>query len=161
MSKPEERIWSRSLEGPGPESTPPLAFPGRRAAEWGLASLLMGSVFMLLCPLTLLVWASVISVHEKRWDKPSVNTICTALIVTEFGVLVLILVGVVFGLVGWSTARTERAPAALPVAGTMLGLMTLLFWIIILASSFITSHSLIRPHRTTPVPPSVSEDEPW
>jgi hypothetical protein len=114
----------------------PLAAANRHAAEWGLAGLLLNLTLLLLAALALLVWGSVIQVHEQRWDHGSLVRICIALLSTEFLVLLLIAVGIAFSVRGLLAARSQRTPAALPLAALLVGLVDLLFWLMVVYCSF-------------------------
>jgi hypothetical protein len=144
MAEHEQGVWGERRSGVAAgwgDAPPPVH---RRGFEWGLASLLVGATCLLMSPLALLVWASVIQVHDLRWSRHDVSIICTGLIITEFGVLVLVLLGLAFGVTGIVAARSQGAPQALPVAAVAVGVVSLCFWIGIMVSSFNTTSGLLR-----------------
>jgi hypothetical protein len=146
MAEEEEGIWGGERGEMGRKLTHPDAprrVPSRHASEWGLASLLTGGFCLLLCPGTLVVWAGVISVHAERWGRADVRNICVALICCQFLVLFLNVMAIAFGAVGLMGPREERTSVALPLAGLVVSLVTILFWVVIIVSSFMTTFSLV------------------
>lgn len=118
--------------------------PSRHAAEWGLASLLLNGFMVILAPLALIEWSTVVSVHAVRWDRSSLMAICVSLTVCEFGVVFLLVVGLIQGVIGLKMAWRQDTPSALPMAGMLTGIVGLVFWTVILISSVITTVSLLR-----------------
>jgi hypothetical protein len=148
MSPAEERIRNDPLAAPRDAAAwATSAAPDRHAFEWGLASLLIGLTSLLVGGTALLVWGSVVGVHERRWDWTSLFWTCIGLIVAEFAVVALTIMGVVFGLRGLSHARRHGSPRALPLAGVVVGLVVILFWVMILVASFGTMAGMLRSHR--------------
>ena len=118
MAERDEGIWGGEAGELGRKLSYPaaqLTLAPRTGSEWGLASLLTGLACLIVCPTTLLVWASVIAVHDARWSKTDVRNMCTALIGCEFLVLGLVMFGI--------AQPTEAAAAG--IVGSIL--MSLLF----------------------------------
>jgi uncharacterized BrkB/YihY/UPF0761 family membrane protein len=139
MAEPEEGIWGSEPGDLGRRLSSPkasLTLPDRAGSEWGLASLLTALACLVLCPGTLLVWASVITAHEHRWDRPSVHRLCIVLICCEFLVLGLIGTALAFAIVGGAVARKNQTSCALPVTALIVSSVTLALWIVILVCSF-------------------------
>jgi hypothetical protein len=145
MAEREEGIWggegelSRKLSYPAAQ----LRLPPRTGSEWGLASLLTGGLCLVICPTTLLVWASIISVHDQRWTKADVRNMCAALISCEFLVVGLVGMALAFAIVGLVASRKHETPAALPLTGLIVSAVTMIFWIVIVVSSFMTMGGLL------------------
>jgi hypothetical protein len=146
MADREEGIWggesgelARKLTYP----TAPPPLPTRGGSEWGLASLLTGAVCLIVCPTTLLVWASIISVHDRRWSKTDVRNMCAALMACQLLVFGLVAMALAFGIVGLTAARRHHAPVALPLTGLVVSAVTLVCWIVILVSSLLTTAGLL------------------
>jgi hypothetical protein len=145
MAEHGEGIWSReggelSRKLGYPTAPPPL--PDRAGSEWGLASLLTGGACLVLCPTTLLVWASIVSVHAVRWSRSDVHNMCVLLTGCELVVLGLVGTALAFGIVGLVAARKNQTTIALPLTGLIVSAATMIFWLVILVCSFATMGGL-------------------
>jgi hypothetical protein len=148
VAEHEEGIWGRDAGELGRKlsyPTAPAPLPTRTGSEWGLASLLTAGVCLIVCPTTLLVWASIIAVHDQRWTKTDVRDMCLALIGCEFLVFGLVATALAFGIVGVTAARKHQTPVALPLTGLIVSAVTLVCWIVILVSSVSTMGGLLPP----------------
>lgn len=97
------------------------------AAQWGLASLLLGCTLLLAACVTL-----VFNVVLFRGGPDGIPTgvalaggLIGALVVSALGVA-----AVVFGILAWQRAYAERSSPALGVAGTFAGAVGLVAWLI-------------------------------
>jgi hypothetical protein len=145
MAEHEEGIWGGEAADPARKRShpaAPLVLPDRVGSEWGLASLLTGVACLVMCPTTLLVWASVVSVHAVRWSRADVRNICILLISCQFLVLGLVAMALAFAIVGLTAGRRQQTPVALPLAGLVVSAVTAVFWVIIIICSFATAFSL-------------------
>jgi hypothetical protein len=145
MAEREEGIWGGEAGELGRKLSYPtaaLTLPPRTGSEWGLASLLTAVACLVVCPTSLLVWASVITAHEHRWDRPSVHHICILLISCEFLVLGLVGTALAFAIVGLNAARKYETPMGLPLTGLIVSAVTMAFWIVILICSFAMTEGL-------------------
>jgi hypothetical protein len=111
----------------------PVRPAGRRGAENGLASLLLGVVVALMAPLTLLVNILMV-VH----GPDGLHTVAghAALLTVGFVVgLVLVLLlgvaGLLFGVLGLVGALRQGQPVALPLAGVFLNVVGLLLFLFV------------------------------
>jgi hypothetical protein len=114
----------------GPAETE-VRLAGGDALQRGLASLLYSCLLLILVPLGLLVLLVVPMFAEinPAWDTGGriVSTILIPLGTLLFDVLAL--VSLVFGLAGLRVARARKQPAVLQAAGLLLGLGSVLGWI--------------------------------
>jgi hypothetical protein len=104
------------------------AAASRYAAEWGLASLLLGGVLTIIAPVmlifNLMFWVSGPTVVTR--DEMRVALGAAVVLLGVIGVLGLL--SVRFGFKGLGAARAYGQPAALPVAGILVSLLALLLW---------------------------------
>jgi hypothetical protein len=103
----------------------------RHAAEWGLASSILGGVFVIIAPIVLMLnawlWSSGwdhLRGRERDWIRVGV-------VVGLCFVAFVCVLAVVFGLIGLSSARLRSQPKALPLAGIILGVFSCLIWTIV------------------------------
>jgi len=96
-------------------------------AQWGLASLVIGSVIFLASPV-LLAFNTLLA-HGGRFGLP-MGLVWTASIVGFVTVLALAIASVAFGVRGWMMSRRMREPLALGVAGTLMSAAALVGWLI-------------------------------
>ena len=110
-----------------PEDT----FASRHAAEWGLASLLMGGVLAIIAPVTL-VFNLNFWVRGPRVLAPGdMELAFLAAVVGVTFVLLLCLTSLAFSIKAWRSASANYQPAGLPVAGTLISLLSLGMWVIV------------------------------
>jgi hypothetical protein len=106
--------------------------PGRRWAEWGLASLFLGTVVTLLSPLTILI-SILLAAYGPHALRMNASLVTLATIAFAVGILLVLLVGLaglLFACFGLGAARRQGQSAALPLAGLLLcilGLVVFLF----------------------------------
>jgi hypothetical protein len=102
----------------------------RYAAEWGLASLLMGSVMVLAALLMLitLIWYLIL-ISQVRPSRSDVRLAVTITGVLTGLFVVVCAVGVTCGVVGVRAAWARCQPGGLPVAGLVLSLLAFLLWL--------------------------------
>jgi len=118
--------WDAEAQaGPSDVRTPQHGFTS--AAQWGLASLLLGCTLLLAACVTL-----VFNVVLFRGGPDGIPTgvalaggLIGALVVSALGVA-----AVVFGILGWQRAYAERSSPALGVAGTFASAVGLVAWLI-------------------------------
>jgi hypothetical protein len=100
-------------------------------AQWGLASLLLSAVVLVLMPLltviATLIPMSVATVHF--WGRGALVAASILLVLSGVAMAAVSLFALVFALASWSSARSRRLPQALQVAGTVLGGVALLCWL--------------------------------
>lgn len=103
------------------------------SAHWGLASLLMGAVVLILVPLFLLLF---ITGTDRLWNNPRLDA--KAMQLTTIGstgvVIALVALGVLaflFGIAGIISAVVRGQPAGLPLAGTLMSLAAMAFAIVL------------------------------
>jgi hypothetical protein len=146
MAEHEQGIWGGEAgdlaRRRSPSAGASLTLPGPQGSEWGLAALLTAGFCMVLCPTTLLVWASIVSVHAVRWSRSDVHTMCILVTACEFLVAALAGMALAFGIVGLIAARKNQTPVALPLTGLIVSVVTLVFWIVIIGCSFATTGGL-------------------
>src|SRR5260221_36592 len=86
-------------------------------AQWGLASLVIGSVIYLASPVLLAF--NTIFAHSGRYGVP-MGLAWTASMIGWSALLVLAGLNVWFGIHGWLLARRQNEPVAFGVAGTLM-----------------------------------------
>jgi hypothetical protein len=96
-------------------------------AQWGLASLIIGSVIFLASPV-LLAFNTLLA-HGGHFGMP-MGLVWTASIVGFVALLAMAIAAVVFGVRGWTLSRRMREPLALGIAGTLMSVAALLSWLI-------------------------------
>ena len=102
----------------------------RYAAEWGLASLLMGGVLAIIAPV-MLVFNLIFWLQGPRVLAPQDMWLAhKAAIVGVAFLALLCLASVGFGIKAWRAASATFQPAGLAVAGTLVSLLALGLWII-------------------------------
>ncbi len=129
----------------------PLALPvespekaAHTAAQWGLASLLVSSVSLLLAPLMILI---VLALSLGRstvedWDTGSRVAACVLLIGALFGLGLLGLFSLAFALTGLGWARARKLPLVLHVPGAVFGFIGLFCWVLVAVAVFLTVPSI-------------------
>jgi hypothetical protein len=91
--------------------------------EWGSASLVLGAVFAVMMPPSLILFAAVGNARGR--DAGAVEAVGYI-----FPLLILLLAatGAAFGIVGMIAAQRARRPIALGLAGVMLNALSALMW---------------------------------
>jgi hypothetical protein len=128
----ENKVWT---ERSG--STPMPPFGGRAtlevgrnsAVEWGAASLTLDGVFAIMAPVALILAYLLESTGYVRfspWDK---RLAALGGYGSVFVILLLAVVGIVFGLVGMSESRRQQRSIALGLAGVLLNGLDLFLWV--------------------------------
>jgi hypothetical protein len=108
------------------------------AGQWGLASLLMSLVVLLLVPLFLLVF---LLLTMWIWDKTFFDAASMKLTSVASTIIVLGLVGLglfsfLFGIIGMVSAMVRGQPGGLAVAGSIVSLVALVLAIILMMATF-------------------------
>jgi hypothetical protein len=108
------------------------------AGQWGLASLLMGLVILLLVPLFFLVF---LHLTTLIWDKAFFDSSSMKLTSLASTIIVLGLVGLglfsfLFGIIGMVSAMVRGQPGGLAVAGSIVSLAALVLAIIVMMATF-------------------------
>ena len=96
-------------------------------AQWGLASLVIGSVILLASPVLLAF--NTIFAHSGRYGLP-LGLAWTASMIGWSALLILAGVNVWFGIHGWRLSRQHNQPVAFGVAGTLMAGAAVLGWLI-------------------------------
>jgi hypothetical protein len=96
-------------------------------AQWGLASLVIGSVIFLASPV-LLAFNTILA-RGGRYGMP-MGLVWTASMVGLVALFALAITSVAFGVRGWIMSRRQRQPVAFGVAGTLMSVAGLLSWLI-------------------------------
>ena len=100
----------------------------RHAAEWGLASSILGGVFVVIAPIVLMLSAWLWTSGWDRLPGRERDWIRVAVVVGLCLVAIACVLAVVFGLIGLSSARLRNQPRALALTGIILGIFACLFW---------------------------------
>jgi hypothetical protein len=95
--------------------------------QWGLASLVIGSVIFLASPVLLAF--NTIFAHSGRYGVP-MGLAWTASMIGWSALLILAGVNIWFGILGWRLARRDNQPVAFGVAGTLMAGAAVLGWLI-------------------------------
>jgi hypothetical protein len=100
-------------------------------AQWGLASLWLGGLVLLLAPLTLIVniLMAALGPQGLHMAQPETRLASYGLLVAVGLVLLLGLAGLAFGIIALSSARGRGQPAGLPLAGILVSLVALLVFL--------------------------------
>ncbi len=129
----------------------PMALPvqspepaAHTAAHWGLASLLLSGVSLLLAPLMILIVLALALNRSEvySWDTASHVAACVLLIGALFGLGLLGLFALAFALAGLGWARARKLPLALHVPGAVLGFVGLFCWLLVAVAVFLTVPSI-------------------
>ncbi len=125
----------------------------RHAAEWGLASLLMGGILTILAPIVL-IFNLIFWLHGSQVIAPPQMRLAYKGVIAALALIVLLcLLSLIFGIKAWRSARTNYQPAGLGVAGTLISLLALLLWIIVGTDLIFIFETFTRP--LPPVAPPV------
>jgi hypothetical protein len=100
-------------------------------AQWGLASLWLGGLVVLLAPLTLIVniLMAAIGPQGLHMAQPEIRLSSYGLVIALGLVLLLGLAGLVFGVIALSAARARRQPLGLALAGIFVSVVGLLLFL--------------------------------
>jgi uncharacterized membrane protein len=127
----------------------------RHAAEWGLASLLMGGILSILALITLLLnltfWLG--SRHGPVLAPADMHLAYKGVIAALALIALLCLLSLIFGIKAWRSARTNYQPAGLGVAGTLISVLALLLWVIVGADLIMIFETFTRPPPLGVPPP--------
>jgi hypothetical protein len=96
-------------------------------AQWGLASLVIGSVIFLASPV-LLAFNTILA-RGGSYGIP-IGLAWTASMIGLIALFALAIASVAFGVRGWIMSRRQRQPVAFGVAGTLMSVAGLLSWLI-------------------------------
>jgi hypothetical protein len=111
---------------------PPAA---RVAAEWGLASVLMGGVLVVCCPIMLIFdWLS----YSGSSSALSGSDLKTSRLAAVFVYVMVIAFGgaaLGFGIRAWQAAAAHRQPLGLALAGVFTSGVGLLLWLMVGAAT--------------------------
>jgi hypothetical protein len=109
--------------GPAPGRMEPEA-GAPSGVEWGTASLVLGAVFALMMPPSLILFAAI----DGRIGGRDAGVVEAAGYFFPLLILLLSATGAAFGVVGMIAAQRARRPIALGLAGVMLNALSLLMW---------------------------------
>ena len=119
-------------EPPAPKRAAAPSEHSRFGFEWGLASTIVGATFLMTGPLVMLLLMAVRPSYDDYYSgRTSTSRFEVATFVGIFGVIVLCILGFMFGLRGLGRARQHRAPAALPVTGMLFCFAAVCFWVVL------------------------------
>ncbi len=112
------------LMGGGDEAAP------RRnsGVEWGAASLSLGGVFAILAPIGLFLAAFLQSTDFQGFSRMDEKIAALGGYAGVFFILMVVIVGIVFGVVSMIASRDQRQPIALGLAGVLLNVLDLFMW---------------------------------
>jgi hypothetical protein len=97
-------------------------------AQWGLASLMIGSVVFIASPVVLVF--NTMFMNVGRFRVP-MGLAWIASLIGVVTVLAIGVAGIVFGTRGWLIAARKRRCPALPVAGTFMSIAAVISWLIV------------------------------
>jgi hypothetical protein len=97
-------------------------------AQWGLASLMIGSVVFVASPV-LLVFNTIFA-NQGRYGVP-LGLAWTASLIGVVTILAMGIASIVFGSRGWLIIGRERQCPALAVAGTFMSIAAVVSWLIV------------------------------
>lgn len=106
--------------------------PSRDKLECGLASTLIGATFLIVAPMSLLMFLALLRPsfdgHPGRGENSQLELLA---VLAAFGAEVLCIAGLLYGVRGVTISRLEKTTATLPVAGILLCLFGILVWLLI------------------------------
>ena len=111
--------------------------------EWGAASLALGGVFALLAPIGLFLAAFLQSTNFQGFSHTDKRIAALGGYGSVFFILMLVIVGIVFGVVSMNASRRQRRPIALGLAGVLLNALDLFMWIGAALAWFATTWNLL------------------
>jgi hypothetical protein len=101
----------------------------RRATDWGLASLGICGLFLLMAPIQLFFNDFYWSFGIQRADRQEIEIARVVGPLVGLGFEVLIVFGIVCGFRGLGIARSTQQAAALPLAGIVVGIVDVVLWL--------------------------------
>jgi hypothetical protein len=120
-----------ALDAPGDRDAPRPSVAARLGAEWGLASLLMGGLLFLCCPIMLIFnfvcySGSSSALGGNDLELARIASVIVFICVTGVGGC-----AVGFGVRGWQAAVAHRQPQGLPLSGLLVSGVGLLLWLMV------------------------------
>jgi hypothetical protein len=115
--------------------------------DWGLASLLLGGVLILMAPLMMIVMILAVAVGGPRWNPSEVRVISLVFSVPLLCLLGLGVLGFVAAINGIRAARQRYLSVGQAVTGLVMCIVAILFSLINLVSCFIIAEDLMRFRR--------------
>lgn len=101
----------------------------RRATDWGLASLAVGGLFLLMAPVQLIFNSLYWSIGRHHAAPGEIQQARIAGTVAGLAFVGLIGFGIVCGFRGLGLARQTGQAAALPLAGIVIGFVDVVLWL--------------------------------
>jgi hypothetical protein len=101
----------------------------RRATDWGLASLGIGGLFLLMAPIQLIFNDFYWSVGILRADRQEIVIARVVTPLVGLAYLGLIGLGIYCGFRGLAVARPTQQAPALPLAGMAVGFVDIVLWL--------------------------------
>src|SRR5262245_21524854 len=101
----------------------------RRATDWGLASLAVCGLFLLMAPIQLFFNDFYWSIGIHHADRREIEIARLACPLVGVAYLSLMGFGLFAGIRGFSFARSTHCPAALPLDGILLCTLDIILWI--------------------------------
>jgi len=111
-----------------PVSTSPVP---QRSTEWGLASLVLGGIMLLMAPLLLIAFAVAVGVHYRDWGRDTLAGFILFVSGT-FCMCPLYIMAFLAGLLGVRAAMKSKNPAGLPVSGILVSVVAALLWLFVM-----------------------------
>lgn len=122
-------------------------------AEWGVTSLVLGSVLLLMAPLVMLVIVEGLATGYPLWTSHELRLAAYLMQVAVSFLLLLCLVALVCGLKGLRSAAAAGRPLGLPTGGAIVCVMASILWIIVaLATVLIAGWARHRKEEGLPLP---------
>jgi uncharacterized membrane protein len=122
-----------SHESPRPldvvASSPPAA-PQHKAAEWGLASLVLAAALLLMAPLLLASFAAAVGVHFRDWR----NDTLPGFLMFLAGILCMLplyVTALIAGIVGVRSALKQKSPVGLALCGMLTSVVAGFLWLFV------------------------------
>jgi hypothetical protein len=130
---------------------------GRHAFEWGLSSLFLGSVLILMFPLSLVVIAlgGALAMNWPYWDADNLRVADTVARVVGYSGVAVAGLAVLLALFGLLRGLVQGQPLGACVGGLVISLIALLFMVMLTVVIHTVSREFYRelPHRTRSQPP--------
>jgi hypothetical protein len=126
-----DRDLPSALDAPGGPDAPRPSTAARLGAEWGLASLLMGGVLFLCCPIMLIFNWLCYSGSSSALAGSDLKIARVASVVVYVAVIGFGGAALGFGVRAWMAAVAHRQPQGLPIAGVLTSGVGLLLWLMV------------------------------
>jgi hypothetical protein len=130
---------------------------GRHAFEWGLSSLFLGSVLILMFPLSLLVIAlgAALAMNWQIWDPDNLRLADTVARIVGYCGIAVAGLAVLLALFGLLRGLVHGQPLGTCVGGLFISLIALLFMVMLAVIIHTASREFYRelPHRQRTHPP--------